>query len=210
MTPQDYLEAARVPSFLAPQRFGGVWEIERRVRTEITDALAAAGLFEIGWPDYTLLRRATIATLHHDGGEIVMEDSLRELRRHLPIWLAARGRVLVTGLGLGCVVRGLLASPDVEHIDVVELDAHVLRVIGAEFVYNDRVTLHHGDALKFKRAKKWDVAWHDLWCEGPGLHRLHIALFKRFNRVCKAQGAWMLPRVVKTTIRRRGHFALIG
>jgi hypothetical protein len=61
--------------------------------------------------------------LEQDDGrvyEVVMEDSPRELRRHLPIWMHAHGRVLVTGLGLGCVVRGLLASPHVEYIDVAK------------------------------------------------------------------------------------------
>jgi spermidine synthase len=50
-----------------------------------------------------------------------MEDTLSELRRHTPIFMRAKGRLLVTGLGLG-VVRGLLAKPEVEHIDVVEID----------------------------------------------------------------------------------------
>jgi hypothetical protein len=34
---------------------------------------------------------------------------------------------------LGCVVRGLLSKPEVERIDVVEIDGDILRVVGKEF-----------------------------------------------------------------------------
>lgn len=60
-------------------------------------------------PITTGLYHWTDATLHQDGGECVMSDDPRELRKHLPALRVASGRVLVSGLGLGCVVRGLLA-----------------------------------------------------------------------------------------------------
>lgn len=168
MTPRQFLEAARVPHSLDPQEFG-LWQIERRKAGETilgelqVDMGLPFGL--VGWPDYTLLRRHTLASMHLPLGEVVMEDSLRELRKHLPIWLAARGRILITGLGLGCVVRGLLASPDVERIDVVEIDGDILNAVGPEFAGDPRVVLHHGDALTIELdpALAWDFAWHDIW-----------------------------------------------
>ncbi len=205
-TPADFLDAARVPDSLEPQEFG-LWTIQR-VRAD------ESIMGELGWlgsrPHYTLLRRLTEATLHH-AGEIVMEDSLRELRRHLPIWLAARGRVLVSGLGLGCVVRGLLASPAVEHVDVIELDDKVIKVVGAEFSRNTRVTLWHGDALtiEWPEEKRWDYAWHDIWCEGSGLQILHMELMKRYSPRCTMQGAWQFPRMFRRLIKRAG-FRLIA
>ncbi len=48
MTPQDYLDAARVPKTLKPQTFG-LWTIERRLASE--SVLGERGL--IGWPDFT-------------------------------------------------------------------------------------------------------------------------------------------------------------
>src|SRR6185295_6407091 len=148
MKPHDFLEAARVPKSVEPQEFG-LWTIERRT-LHGPDGPSKFWRELIGpcrWLDYTILRRWTLASMHLHLGEIVMEDSERELRRHLPIWLNARGRVLKTGLGLGCVVRGLLANPDVHHVDVVEIDADIIRIIGAEFAGNPRVTIHHADAL---------------------------------------------------------------
>jgi hypothetical protein len=41
-----------------------------------------------------------------------MNDFPQELKKHLDFVLRARGRVLVTGLGLGCVVRGLYREAD--------------------------------------------------------------------------------------------------
>lgn len=206
MTPDHYLRAARCPSTLAAQEFG-LWSIEKRAAPE-SEPHGAMFRALIGGPEQTVLGRITEATMHQPPGEIVMEDSTQELSRHLPIWLRARGRVLITGLGLGCVVRGLLASPQVERIDVIELDRDILRIVGAEFAHEPRVTLVHGNALTCKMpGKHWDFAWHDLWCEGSTLQLLHLKLIGRYRKRCDRQGAWMLPRVVK---RRLAHMELIG
>jgi hypothetical protein len=191
MNPRDFVDAARVSATLQPQRFG-LWTIDRVCLTEPT-AVAFAGCQE-----YTLLGRFTETTLMTTWGDIVMEDSPRELRRHLPIWLAARGRVLVTGLGLGCVVRGLLASPRVENVDVLEIDPEVVRVVGAEFLNEPRVTLHVVDALTYEwpSGSRWDFAWHDLWSE-DSLPVLHAALIQRMWPMCGQQGAWGWPREIR-------------
>lgn len=192
-----YMEAARVPTRLAPQAFG-LWNIKRVDVADFPPKLRDQ--LGIGWTSYTLLHRYTLATMMHGRGEVVMEDSIRELRKHLPIWMNARGRVLVTGLGLGCVVRGLLANPDVDHIDVVEIDRHIIRVVGHEFVNNRRVAIRHGDALKAKwpPGTTWDAAWHDLWTEDGNreLHLMHAELLGRYARRCPSQGAWAFPRVI--------------
>lgn len=200
MTPDDFIEAARVPRTLEPQEFG-LWTIQR---IDASSPLCETVWGEpdnplLGFPDYTLLHQLTDATLHQPPGEVVMEDSLHELRRHMPIWLAAHGRVLITGLGLGCVLRGLLASTRVEHVDVVEIDSDIIRIVGLEFVGNPRVTIHHGDALRFQwpEGTRWDCAWHDIWCPGnKGLELLHIELIHNHRKLAGRQGAWMLPRVL--------------
>jgi hypothetical protein len=203
MTPMDFLSAARVPHSLEPQEFG-TWQIERRSAGDTI--LGELGREQdlpyglVGWPDYTLLRRWTDRTIHLPFPEIVMEDSLRELRRHLPIWLAASGRVLKTGLGLGCVVRGLLVNPAVEHVDVVEIDADICRIIGHEFVSNPRITIHHADALTWDFGdRRWDYAWHDLHSFNErDLQLMHGDLIARFLPAVALprQGAWAFPRAV--------------
>lgn len=185
MKVNDFIRAARVPNEIPSGEFG-IWSIYRVEHLEDAEPW-------VGFDTITILRAATMATIHR-GGTVVMEDSLRELGRHLPIAMAARGRVLITGLGLGCVVRGLLAKPEVEHVDVVELDADIIRVIGSTFAGNPRVTIHHGDALALEIPGRWDFAWHDLWVDGDGLQVLHARLMMRFMDRVGRQGAWAFPR----------------
>ena len=197
MKPFDFVEAARVPTYLKAQTFG-LWTIAKfdvasMPLTNDEQSFVAERLQVDRW---TPLSRATEATMMFQFGEVVMDDGNVELRKHLPIWLRARGRVLVTGLGLGCVVRGLLANRDVDLVDVVEIDKNIARVVGHEFAGNSRVRLHVGDALTFPAPDRptWDFAWHDLWCEGGGLQTLHARLIIRFRRSCREQGAWAFPR----------------
>lgn len=205
--PFEYIEAARVPASLRPQTFG-LWTIERLNAGETLRDRNEQALHRrmVGFDDYTLLRHMTEATMHN-GGEIVMEDSIVELCRHLPIWVYGRGLVLVTGLGLGCVVRGLLAKPEIEHVDVVEIDRRIIDVIGAEFAGNDRVTVHHGDALSIRLGGVWDFAWHDLWTENnAGLQRLHAQLMAAYRDRVRHQGAWAFPREISRLI----NFQILG
>lgn len=205
MTPAEYLNTARVPDSLKPQCFGQ-WEILRQPMPRLPERFG--GSFD--WRHMTILRREVpmdYGNMHKEDDQgrvwdVVMEDSAPELRRHLPIWMCARGRVLITGLGLGCVIRGLLANPRVSHIDVVEIDPDIIRVLGKEFRKSPRVKIHQGDALtiEFPAYKKWDYAWHDIWHEqgNSKLQLLHAELMVRFrDRVKHQQGAWAFPRDMK-------------
>lgn len=185
-----FFAAATVPDTVAEQDFG-LWTIMRQDFSK--DPITT---FCVGRPVMTVLYQWTEATIHLPVGHVVMEDSRRELHRHLPIFFAARGHVLITGLGLGCVVRGLLVKPEVEHIDVIEIDADIIRVIGAEFAGNPRVTIHHADALEWPiRGHRWDVAWHDICTpDDVGLQGLHGKLLTRFYPHVGRQGAWDFPR----------------
>ncbi|HWY24417.1 MAG TPA: hypothetical protein VNX47_05825 [Nevskia sp.] len=188
----DYLRAMRCPVWVQPQTFG-LWTIQRRRYDHEAFRLL------VGHPYQTALCRLTDATML-SGGATVMEDSTQELSRHLPILLAARGRVLVSGLGLGCVLRGLLANPAVRHVDVVEVDQEIIDAIWPEFAPDPRCMIHHGDALTcaWPPGTRWDFAWHDVWCEGDGqLHLLHLKLITRYRAMAEQQGAWQLPRLVK-------------
>jgi hypothetical protein len=190
----DYIEASRVPESLKPQTFG-LWTIRRFSVNDHPAGVRLADAFLIGFKSYTLLHHWTMATLHTHYGEIVMEDSVRELRKHLPIWMNAKGRVLITGLGLGCVVRGLLANREVDKITVVEIDPQIIRVIGREFRNNKRVEIVQADAFKISFPEKFDYAWHDIWDEGPRhISTLHSKLLIRFSGQCAVQGAWGMPR----------------
>lgn len=201
LTPRQHILAARVPLSI-PSGTWGLWETFRQNIPDESPERSRAG-----FSSFTVLAKFTEATMHKDHGDIVMEDSLSELEKHLPIWMSAHGRVLVSGLGLGCVVRGLLANTNVKHIDVMEIDSTIISLIGytPEFVDNRRIAFHHCDALKKKwpNGTSWDFAWHD--CHHPNgngvdLHIMHLELMRRYKHRCKRQGAWALPREVKRLI----------
>ena len=202
--PAYFMDAARVPEAVQPQTFG-LWEI-RRIRCE-DDVLARFA----GYPSITALHRWTNGTMHQHFGECVMEDSRHELSRHLPIWMNAIGRVLITGLGLGCVVRGLLAKPEIEHIDVIEIDPGIIAAIGPELAADPRVTIHCDDALEFDiGGRGWAYAWHDVWSDTdagqPHLQCIHAKLIKKYFRAVEHQGAWAFPRDIsrRLTVRLLG------
>lgn len=210
------------PAWMQPYREEGHWIREHRALTKEQQA-GSAGLQLWPWTSYTILANFANGYTQVDGGgcgpEVVMEDSPRELRRHLPIVLAARGRVLVTGLGLGCVVRGLLAREEVERVDVIEIDENVVRLSwDDEFRGDPRARLIVGDALKVKlNGEQWDYAWHDIWDPKGHLQVLHARLLTRFARkVRHGQGAWGFPRQRGTkrrysdTLMRVAGYPLIG
>lgn len=101
---------------------------------------------------------------------------------------------LINGLGLGCVLGAWLDVLD--HVDVVESDERIARLIGSwyEQQWPGKVTVHIGDAytIKWPRGKGWTVAWHDIWpsiCSDnlEGMATLH----RRYgNRVGLWQGSW--------------------
>lgn len=127
-----------------------------------------------------------------------MSDTDAEMSDHLTPFLEARQRqarrVLVNGLGLGMIVKGLLTLDSVKHIDVVEADQRVITLVGPS--YDDpRVTVHHADAYeqatRWPAKSHWDVAWHDIWptlCEDnlPEMARLH----RSYGRRVSWQGSW--------------------
>lgn len=207
----DLIAAMRATHLTAPQA-QGLWYIARQdlgalfaQRPRLDGYIREVGAFD-AYPDLphvlTSLNRWTDATIHLGQGESVMSDDPKELRRHLPVVLAASGRVLVTGLGLGCVVRGLLTRPKVDHIDVVEIDADVLAMVASSFAQEPRVTIHQGDAvtISWPAGTRWDFAWHDVWGEQPSTQVLHMQLIVRYRTMVRRQGAWMLPRFLKRRI----------
>lgn len=184
----------------------GPWYVQRRTLTladvDLNRRLMLAGkvephqLFEVG--TFTWLWRHTqTSALNEMPGECVMNDMPYELKKHLQFVLRARGRVLVTGLGLGCVVRGLLAVGKVESIDLVERDVNVIRLCAGS-VADPRVKMHRMDAREKLPPGLWDYAWHDLWSDPdkgePNLHTIHMKLIATLRRRVRWYGAWAMPR----------------
>lgn len=201
------LTAMRVPKSI-PSGTHGDWKIAR-------GRLPFDQYYRYGWSSYTYLAKwikvkPDVYNMHRVDEndrilDVVMEDSYPELSKHLPIMNVAYGHVLKTGLGLGCVVRGLLAKPIVQKISVIEIDPWIIDVVGAEFRGNPRVDIYEADAMTFKYRdlERLDFAWHDIWTpQNKDLHMLHTELLMKTRKLVKKQGAWGMPKNVKRILQR--------
>lgn len=164
---------------------------------------------------YTALCRQTAATIHLEGhpGETVMEDTPPELLTHMDFMLRAHGRVLVSGLGLGCVVRGLLVNPAVKKVTVLELSHDVLQLVGPHMKM-PRLEIIETDALEWIKStrRRFDCAWHDIWTDEPAgeecLAIAHTRLFEACRKKAGYQGAWAYPRLAKRLFKQK--FRMVG
>jgi hypothetical protein len=193
-----------------PAGWSGLWYITKSRISESTPNVRHGKSVIVPPGDYTFLYRLTDATLYNDPpGEVVMEDTPFELRTHLGFVMRAAGRVLVTGLGLGCVVRGLLANPAVEHVTCVENSQDVLKLVAAHMP-TECLTIVEADALEWtaKNRESFDCAWHDLWTDRaagePHLDHWHAALLKNCHGTVRHQGAWAFDRQIKKCLLKRG------
>ena len=115
---------------------------------------------------YTSLRR---------NGRLWMSDTSAERMDHLSAALEIErrgGRVLLGGLGLGMILRAAILTKGVTHIDVVEIDADVIALVGPHYQKmaaerNISLTIHQADlmTIKWPSSTHWNVAWFDIWPE---------------------------------------------
>jgi len=178
-----------------PEGESGPWKIdsftvdEDAARLDIIDSGARA------------VRPGTYKRLTRNGS-VIMSDTNVELRDHLFLFgrMKDASSVLIHGLGLGCAVNAAILH-GVARIDVVELDADVIKLVGRHYV--DKATksgvqlnIYRGDArtYRFPPGASWDAVWHDIWdtiC--PDNLKTMGTLHRRYERRCKWQGSWARP-----------------
>jgi hypothetical protein len=160
----------------------------------------------IEWPrgHYTRLVRysdevpevdETMGIYVRPGGNMVMSDTPDEIEDHRPAMEEIRkrgGRVLIHGLGLGMITRFALEQPNVEHVDVVELDQEVIDLVSPHY-RDQRLTIHQGDARTYPWPPdaRWTVVWHDIWGDFKTENLKEMEAFhQRFEDRCEWQGSW--------------------
>jgi hypothetical protein len=99
---------------------------------------------------------------------IVMSNTPMEVRTNMAFIEAAKGRVLISGLGLGMALKAALDKPDVHYVKVLEIDNDLIELVGHAFerdLRNGRLMIEQADALSYQPGKdeRYDVAWHDIW-----------------------------------------------
>lgn len=132
-------------------------------------------------------------------GHLWMSDTTAERRDHFEplyqMWKNDARRVLVNGLGLGMIVKAALTLPSVEHIDVVEVDPRVAKLVGSHYEASGRVQIHVCDAYDqaklWPRGTRWDVGWSDIWSELSEDHLWDMARLNRsYGQRCDWHACW--------------------
>lgn len=145
--------------------------------------------------------------LVNEGYVPVMSDTPAEIEGHRHAIENATGRVLIHGLGLGCLVSALMAKPDVTQIDVVDVDPDVIHLTGHYYTHDPRVQIFNRDCLhmNWSQDARWDYVWHDIWSHisprnlEPKTAEHGIAystLFDLFEKQAAMQGAWAYEEAV--------------
>ena len=145
-------------------------------------------------------RYTRLLRLYPEGrSKLVMSDTPDELRDVSYLFYQVQRReaerIIVNGLGMGCVVKGLLELDHVKSIDVVEISQPLVDLMSkaAPWMSDPRVHVHVADAFEMKWlvGTRWDVAWHDVWddmCED------NLPRYGRLNRMyggrVEYQEAW--------------------
>lgn len=126
------------------------------------------------------------------GGVLMMSDTPAELIAHLSFVRKATGSVLITGLGLGIVVKACLAKPEVTDVTVVEHNQNVIDLI-IPHLPKRKLTVINGDAFTWKppKGKRYNAVWHDIWATiDPDNSKEMGTLCRRFARRADWQDCW--------------------
>lgn len=205
---ESILAAARADAIPAGE--SGLWHVKKYCLVKPVIAPGPKGIRQIPPGIYTNLHCYTEATMHMLG-DLVMQDTPDELRKHLIFMVRAHGKVLITGLGLGCVARGALANPNVTGVVVIEKNLDVLKLVQPYMPQDDRLLILHADALEYckKPTEKFNCAWHDLWVDesqedAKHLQVLHMEMICDLAGKVEMQGAWEFPKYFRRSMEFAG------
>jgi predicted membrane-bound spermidine synthase len=113
----------------------------------------------------TLSKPVRIHELYEEGMGLWIADIPIEIRQHKEalVKMAPRGNVLVGGLGLGIAATLLANMPQVDRVDVVEINPDVIKLCDP---HHPKVRVIDDDLKAFLGAQQkwlWDSAFFDTW-----------------------------------------------
>jgi 16S rRNA A1518/A1519 N6-dimethyltransferase RsmA/KsgA/DIM1 with predicted DNA glycosylase/AP lyase activity len=117
----------------------------------------------------TAIRPGVYTVLYYHGKKTktIMSDTPAEIDENLRPISSFSGRVLVTGLGIGMVLQGLLMNKRVKYVTVLEKSRDVIKLVKPHYEKKfgtKRFTIIQADAFKYEpERQQFDYAWHDIW-----------------------------------------------
>lgn len=136
-------------------------------------------------------------------GRIWMSNTSFEVKTHKGMLSAARGHVLVAGLGIGMATDALLRKPEVTHVTVVENSPDVLTLTGPIYENEPRVTLIEADIATWipDPSLRFDLAWFDIW---PSVDADNLpmmgALRRRYEPIVAQAMCWAEMECLKQAV----------
>jgi len=131
---------------------------------------------------------------------LMMTDTPHEAHTNKGIIEAARGDVLIAGLGMGMILIPILRNPKVTKVSVVEVNLGVIELVHkplldkGPFTENEKMKLEviQGDIFDFNpKPNQYDVIYFDIW---PSISFLNLREGRRLKtkfRDCIRPGGWM-------------------
>lgn len=128
----------------------------------------------------------TFTVFKERSGDIWMSDTPMELESHSPAIKAAKGNVLVAGLGLGYSLLSMAEKKSVKSIIVIEHDKEIINLVFPHLEKHllGKVTVVNDDLFDFKTKKMFDYIWLDIWKSPDGFMYRRPELIKKFLGNC--------------------------
>lgn len=165
-------------------------------RVEVHDWTGLANLRHIrdGMPELCVTD-GTYVRLLHKGRGLIMSNTQMEYRTSIGFVTEARGHALISGLGLGMLLRPLLARHEVHQITVVEIAQEVIELVGPSYrdlIGAGRVRIVNADTFKWKpdAGTKFDCAFHDIWNDIGTKNLAEMTKLRRHYRSAMKPGAF--------------------
>lgn len=135
----------------------GKWSLARTPRVENT-----AGYFlpwsvqPAGW------------VIKYAGKNVRMSLTRMEIESHMPHLAAARGHVVIAGLGMGFALYNIAKKSEVTEVTVLERDPEIVVLLETATKWHDwpgaeKVQLIIGDALEYRPTSPVDFLYADIW-----------------------------------------------
>lgn len=124
-----------------------------------------------------------------------MSLTMMEQESHMPHIAAARGHVVVAGLGMGMYLFNILRKPEVVTVTVVERDPDILRILRQatdteSWVGYNKLTIVEADALSFVPPVSPDFLYADIWPFMGDSNALPDTVKMQQNMKAKHVGFW--------------------
>lgn len=170
------------------------------------DAKFSAMRAAFGHPD-ELVTAGDYVSLKVHGG-LMMSDTQHEQRTSLPFVQAAKGEVLIAGLGLGLVLVPVLKKPEVTRVVVVEKYVDVVTLV-APYLEHQKLLVAVGDIHEWTppRGMKFDTIFFDIWANVcldnvSDMNKLHHQ-FQRYLRSGGWMDSWKRSELIRDYPHRR-------